>query len=74
MTQGKSLLSNIALVHNNATVGSHIAKSLAQKSLVSKEDKKFSFNFYLKKSKTKGKKKMIAIGGCAIDEHFSSGS
>lgn len=60
LTQGKSLKSNISLVHNNARIGAKIAVKLNTLQM------KNSFSY------SSGKKeKVIVIGGSAVDYHMS---
>ncbi|XP_055049038.2 uncharacterized protein [Misgurnus anguillicaudatus] len=60
LTKGKSLQANIALIHNNAKVGSKIACAL------SKHKDKASFRGGFKTQSTKGQK-TIVIGGINVD-------
>lgn len=60
LTKGKSLQANIALIHNNAKVGSKIACAL------SKHKVKASFKEDFKTQSTKGQK-TIVIGGINVD-------
>ncbi|TRY56109.1 hypothetical protein DNTS_015242 [Danionella cerebrum] len=66
LTKGKSLQANIALIHNNAKVGSWIACALAERS----EKHGNSFRGVIKNKKSKEQKmasRAVVIGGINVD-------
>ncbi|KAJ1969806.1 hypothetical protein IWQ62_000384 [Dispira parvispora] len=68
LTQGKSLQANIALIKNNAAVGSTMARQLAELSNLSKNNSGHStIPFQQATNAAEQSLQPIIIGGCAVD-------
>ncbi|XP_016888510.1 uncharacterized protein LOC103380561 isoform X2 [Cynoglossus semilaevis] len=64
MTEGKSLQANIALIHNNARVGSQVACALSQQA---REKKLRDQNHSGKKQSSKTEANVVVVGGINVD-------